>query len=219
MVEASSRARTPLFASIRISSTSCCTMIDPRADFEVAATGLNASPGAASGKAVFDADTAVEWTENGEDVILVRWETTPDDIHGMIAAKGILTAHGGMTSRRGRGARHGHAVRCGLRGALGGCEGEDGVPPRQADRRGRRAHARRRHGARDPGPGRSSPPQIEDFETILGWADSMRRLKVPPTRMPLRTPPRPASSARRASVSVTPSTCSWPTTGCPSCAR
>src|SRR5918992_823156 len=72
-------------------------MIDPKADYEVAATGLNASPGAACGRAVFDADTAAERGEN-EDVILVRWETTPDDIHGMIAARGILTAHGGMTS-------------------------------------------------------------------------------------------------------------------------
>src|ERR687893_821706 len=71
--------------------------IDPAADFEVAATGLNASPGAASGSVVFDADTAAERGE-GEDVILVRWETTPDDIHGMIAAKGVLTVHGGMTS-------------------------------------------------------------------------------------------------------------------------
>src|SRR5947207_15428271 len=73
-------------------------MIDPTADFEVAAKGLNASPGAASGGIVFDADTAAERGGAGESVILVRWETTPDDIHGMIAAKGILTAHGGMTS-------------------------------------------------------------------------------------------------------------------------
>ena len=73
-------------------------MIDPTASVDVIAQGLNASPGAASGKIVFDADTAVERGTSGDDVILVRWETTPDDIHGMIAAKGILTAHGGMTS-------------------------------------------------------------------------------------------------------------------------
>src|SRR6185437_8998971 len=72
-------------------------MIDPGADLEVAAKGLNASPGAASGAIVFDADTAVERAAHGP-VILVRWETTPDDIHGMIAAQGILTVHGGMTS-------------------------------------------------------------------------------------------------------------------------
>ena len=72
-------------------------MIDPKASLEVAAKGLNASPGAASGAIVFDADTAVERAKTGP-VILVRWETTPDDIHGMIAAQGILTVHGGMTS-------------------------------------------------------------------------------------------------------------------------
>src|SRR4029077_2884536 len=70
---------------------------DPKASLDVAAKGLNASPGAASGGIVFDADTAVERAKNGP-VILVRWETTPDDIHGMIAAEGILTVHGGMTS-------------------------------------------------------------------------------------------------------------------------
>ena len=73
-------------------------MIDPKAEFEVAATGLNASPGAACGTIVLDADTAERRGAAGECVILVRWETTPDDIHGMIQAKGILTAHGGMTS-------------------------------------------------------------------------------------------------------------------------
>src|SRR5919197_1653549 len=73
-------------------------MLDPKAEFEVAAKGLNASPGAASGKVVFDADTAEEQGKAGESVILVRWETTPDDIHGLIQARGVLTAHGGMTS-------------------------------------------------------------------------------------------------------------------------
>src|SRR5207237_8148713 len=72
-------------------------MIDPGATVEVAAKGLTASPGAASGGIVFDADTAVERAKSGP-VILVRWETTPDDIHGMIAAQGIVTVHGGMTS-------------------------------------------------------------------------------------------------------------------------
>jgi pyruvate, orthophosphate dikinase len=62
------------------------------------AKGLNASPGAAVGRAVFDADTAVEWAANGEKVILVRIETSPDDFHGMAVAQGILTARGGATS-------------------------------------------------------------------------------------------------------------------------
>ena len=73
-------------------------MIDPSAEVEVVATGLNASPGAASGAIVLDADIAEERGSAGEDVILVRWETTPDDIHGLIHARGVLTAHGGMTS-------------------------------------------------------------------------------------------------------------------------
>jgi pyruvate,orthophosphate dikinase len=72
--------------------------IDPKEHYDVAARGLNASPGAASGAVVFDADTAVVWAEEGRDVILVRTETTPDDVHGMIAARGILTARGGATS-------------------------------------------------------------------------------------------------------------------------
>src|SRR4051794_15390396 len=60
--------------------------------------GLNASPGAAVGRAVFDADTAVEWVDRGEKVILVRIETSPDDFHGMAVAEGIITARGGATS-------------------------------------------------------------------------------------------------------------------------
>jgi pyruvate,orthophosphate dikinase len=60
--------------------------------------GLNASPGAAVGRAVFDADTAVEWVSRGEKVVLVRIETSPDDFHGMAVAEGIITARGGATS-------------------------------------------------------------------------------------------------------------------------
>jgi len=73
-------------------------MIDPKADYEVVARGLNASPGAATGAIVFDADTAEERGRAGESVILVRQETSPDDFHGMVEAKGILTAVGGLTS-------------------------------------------------------------------------------------------------------------------------
>ncbi len=68
------------------------------AKYEVIAKGLNASPGAAVGKAVFSAEDAVKAKENGEKTVLVRWETTPDDLSGMIAAEGILTSHGGKTS-------------------------------------------------------------------------------------------------------------------------
>ncbi|AQS60613.1 pyruvate, phosphate dikinase [Desulforamulus ferrireducens] len=72
--------------------------IDPNAKIEVVAKGLPASPGSASGEVVFDADLAEMLNEQGHKVILVGTETTPDDIHGMVAAQGILTSRGGMTS-------------------------------------------------------------------------------------------------------------------------
>jgi pyruvate, orthophosphate dikinase len=72
--------------------------IDPKAKVHVLATGLAASPGAAYGKAVFDADRAEAMAKKGEKVILVRIETNPDDVHGMIAAEGVLTSRGGRTS-------------------------------------------------------------------------------------------------------------------------
>ena len=72
--------------------------IDPKAKVVPLVKGLPASPGAAAGYVVFDADEAAERGKNGEKVILVRPETTPDDIHGLFAAQGVVTAHGGMTS-------------------------------------------------------------------------------------------------------------------------
>ncbi|HIS40393.1 MAG TPA: pyruvate, phosphate dikinase [Candidatus Aphodovivens avistercoris] len=71
---------------------------DKDADYDVIARGLNASPGAAVGEAVFSAADAVAAAEAGRKCVLVRWETTPDDLAGMIAAEGILTSHGGKTS-------------------------------------------------------------------------------------------------------------------------
>ncbi|MFW5860924.1 MAG: pyruvate, phosphate dikinase [Spirochaetota bacterium] len=71
---------------------------DPKAEKKVIAKGLPASPGAATGKIVFFADDAHDWKENGEKVVLVRIETSPEDLKGMHAAEGILTARGGMTS-------------------------------------------------------------------------------------------------------------------------
>ncbi|HSR25066.1 MAG TPA: putative PEP-binding protein, partial [Candidatus Eisenbacteria bacterium] len=71
---------------------------DARSDVQQVATGISASPGAAVGKVVFDSGRAVEQAAAGEDVILVRRETNPDDLHGMIAARGILTSRGGKTS-------------------------------------------------------------------------------------------------------------------------
>src|SRR3954470_2962530 len=73
-------------------------VISSKAKAEPIASGLNASPGAASGKVVFTADDAKEWADRGERVILVRRETTPDDYHGMIASQGILTSAGGTNS-------------------------------------------------------------------------------------------------------------------------
>ena len=71
---------------------------DKNAEYDVLARGLNASPGAAVGEAVFSAADAVAAAEAGRKCVLVRWETTPDDLAGMIAAEGILTSHGGKTS-------------------------------------------------------------------------------------------------------------------------
>lgn len=72
--------------------------LDPEAERNVLVRGLPASPGAANGKVVFDSDEAERMSHDGEDVILVRIETSPEDIHGMHAARGILTSRGGMTS-------------------------------------------------------------------------------------------------------------------------
>ena len=154
--------------------------IDPDASYDVVATGLNASPGAASGGIVFDADTAEEKGKNGTAVILVRWETTPDDIHGMIAAQGILTAHGGMTS-------HAAVVARGMgKPCVAGCEGLSlDAKAKTASLNGTKL----KEGdviTIDGGTGEVIvggvaliDPQInEDFETVLGWADDVRRLRV-----------------------------------------
>jgi len=86
----------------RVSGAQLAQLMFPRfeesATLEHLAKGMNASPGAAVGKVVFDSDTAVKWSLAGEKVILVRRETTPDDLNGMIAAEGILTSRGGKTS-------------------------------------------------------------------------------------------------------------------------
>ena len=72
--------------------------LDPKAKKDIMTKGLPASPGAATGEVVFDPDTAEKWAADGKKVILVRLETSPEDIHGMSVAEGILTARGGMTS-------------------------------------------------------------------------------------------------------------------------
>jgi pyruvate,orthophosphate dikinase len=93
---------TPDEAVLRIDPSQLDQLLHPRLDTSVEAQpiaqGLGASPGAAVGAAVFDADSAARRGASGEAVVLVRWETTPDDIHGLIQAQGVVTSHGGMTS-------------------------------------------------------------------------------------------------------------------------
>ena len=155
-------------------------MLDPNASYEVACKGLNASPGAASGAIVFDADTAAEKGRAGEKVILVRWETTPDDIHGLIEAAGILTAHGGMTS-------HAAVVARGMgKPCVAGCEELTLDPQAKTATLGRHEVSEGEVITIDGGTGNVIvgpvdlvPPQInEDFSTVLEWADDSRRLKV-----------------------------------------
>ncbi len=154
--------------------------LDPYAAREVLGKGLPASPGAASGKLVFTADDAEAAAKNEEDVILVRTETSPEDIHGMHAARGILTSRGGMTS-------HAAVVARGMgRACVAGassinidlknkrlsvmsqvfCEGDvvtiDGST-----------------GEIMKGHVPTLQPKLSgDFETIMNWADDMRRMHV-----------------------------------------
>jgi pyruvate,orthophosphate dikinase len=156
--------------------------IDPKEKFEVLGRGLNASPGAATGRVVFDADDAVAWKERGEDVVLVRVETTPDDVHGMIAARGVLTAKGGATS-------HAAVVARGMgKPCVAGCEAL------QIDRRNKRASLNGATFAEGDwitidgttgdvalGQHKLIPPPAklpDRLATLLSWADEERRLQV-----------------------------------------
>ena len=155
-------------------------MIDPTADWEVAAKGLNASPGAACGKIVLDADTAEERGAAGESVILVRWETTPDDIHGLIQAAGILTAHGGMTS-------HAAVVARGMgKPCVAGCDALSIDLDARTITLGTQTLSEGDVLTIDGGTGAViigqvplvAPEVNDDLETILGWGDEYRTLKV-----------------------------------------
>ena len=192
--------------------------IDPRHAPEEVARGLNASPGAASGAIVFDADTAVERAKEGP-VILVRNETTPDDIHGMIAAEGILTVRGGMTS-------HAAVVARGMgKPCVAGCDHlvlEDGVvrlpghgcaratrsPSTAAPARSSSARSRSSRRSRTRTSRRSSRGPTTSGGSTCG--------RTPTTPRTLRAP---GSSAPRASASAAPSTCSSATSACRSCRR
>ncbi|WP_062780429.1 pyruvate, phosphate dikinase, partial [Novosphingobium subterraneum] len=154
--------------------------LDPKAQRDVLTKGLPASPGAASGAVVFDADTAQARAERGDAVILVRVETSPEDIHGMHAAKGILTARGGMTS-------HAAVV---ARGMGRPCvSGASGVSIDMASRTAKIGNREIKEGDVITLDGSNGdvmaglvptvePELVGDFGTLMTWADKHRRMKV-----------------------------------------
>jgi pyruvate, orthophosphate dikinase len=154
--------------------------IDPSADYEVLATGLNASPGAAVGKAVFDADTAEARGRAGEAVILVRFETTPDDVHGVIQAQAVVTAHGGMTSHAAVVARGmGKPCVCGVESMQIDPAARSFTVNGVTISEGDEISVDGGRGLVIRGAVELVPPQAnEDFQTITGWADEIRRLGV-----------------------------------------
>ena len=154
--------------------------LDPAAARDVIAKGLPASPGAASGQAVFDADTAEKWAADGKAVILVRTETSPEDIHGMHAARGILTARGGMTSHAAVVARGmGRPCVSGVGSlAISAREKVMRVAGREV-REGDRLTIDGTTGEVMAGEVPTVSPELSgDFGTLMGWADAVRRLKV-----------------------------------------
>src|SRR5262245_25562474 len=153
---------------------------DPKAEYAVLGKGLNASPGAAVGKVYFTADEAEARREAGERVILVRPETSPDDLHGMIAAEGILTSRGGLVS-------HAAVVARGM-GKPAIC-GADAVKIDLTARRFVTGDTVVSEGDVISISGTTgevvvgevavvTPEPTGHFATILGWADELRRLKV-----------------------------------------
>ncbi len=155
-------------------------MFDASEKPEVLAKGLNASPGAAVGEAVFTADDAEKYAEDGRKVILVRWETTPDDLHGMIAAQGILTSHGGKTSHAAVVARGmGKPCVCGAEAlkidAAGKVARVGGVEIHEGDMISIDGTA----GIVVAGQVKLVPPKVSDeFGTVLAWADEFRTMGV-----------------------------------------
>lgn len=158
--------------------------LDPKAVRDVLTKGLPASPGAASGFAVFDSDTAEKRAAAGEAVILIRTETSPEDIHGMHAAKGILTARGGMTS-------HAAVVARGMgRPCVSGAGGIAIDAKAGVMRVGLGAEARTVNagdiitidgttGEVMAGEVPTVQPELSgDFATLMVWADGVRRLRV-----------------------------------------
>ncbi|MFN3510405.1 MAG: pyruvate, phosphate dikinase, partial [Tsuneonella troitsensis] len=154
--------------------------LDPQAVRDVLTTGLPASPGAASGKIVLDADTAEQWVARGEKVILVRVETSPEDIHGMHAAQGILTARGGMTS-------HAAVVARGMgRCCVSGASAVSIDLKTRTLRIGNREMAEGDVLTLDGSTGQVmagevatiEPELVGDFGVLMEWADRHRRMRV-----------------------------------------
>ncbi len=154
--------------------------IDPKAEVQVIAKGLNASPGAAMGAVVFEPDEAEEAAASGEKVILVRTETTPDDIHGIVAAQGVLTSRGGRTS-------HAAIVTRGMgKPCVAGCEAiqvdyEKRLfsTPEVVVREGDVITIDGASGKVVLGEAPLVEPQMTaDFKTLLAWADEIRSLGV-----------------------------------------
>lgn len=155
--------------------------LDPKAEKKVIAKGLPASPGAAGGTVVFTADEAEELAKNGKKVILVRIETSPEDIHGMHAAQGILTARGGMTS-------HAAVVARGMgKCCVAGCGdikvnyadqsfvAKDGIVVKKGDMITLDGST----GQVILGEVKTVPPQLTgDFGKLMVWVDQFRELKV-----------------------------------------
>ena len=156
-------------------------MVDPAAKTNIVAGGLPASPGGATGQVVFSADEAVSVAADGTAVVLVRRETTPEDIHGMKVAQGILTELGGMTSHAAVVAR-GMGV-CAITGcaslsidyATGTVTTADGAQIKRGDTITLDGSTGDVMLGDIPKTGAASS---EDFQTLLSWADKYRRLKV-----------------------------------------
>ncbi|MBK8271554.1 MAG: pyruvate, phosphate dikinase [Sphingomonadales bacterium] len=154
--------------------------LDPAAVRDILAKGLPASPGAASGIAVFDSDTAEKRAEMGESVILVRMETSPEDIHGMHAARGSLTARGGMTSHAAVVAR-GMGRPCVSGAGNVAIDSKEGVF-RVGGREVREGEIITIDGSSGEvmfGEVATVQPELSgDFGTLMVWADAARRMKV-----------------------------------------
>jgi pyruvate,orthophosphate dikinase len=154
--------------------------IDPRAEVTIVAKGLPASPGAAVGKVVFTAEDAEQWASRAEKVILVRHETSPEDIGGMHAAQGILTARGGMTS-------HAAVVARGMgKCCVAGCgainineEGKYFIVDTHVVKEGEYITLNGTTGEVILGQVALTQPELTgDFTTIMKWVDEFRKIGV-----------------------------------------